>query len=166
MTIYFTGGKSNGNNKRFFTRGYVQRILRWAYHNQANSESSDLGNFQFINLLYDARFEGMEVDVQTLALLQQLPNGFKSVTRSKANLFTIRDKPIEYGWHVDTDIDNFKTLLYYINTNNGGTAFETGEFVKSEQNTAVVVDGNIPHQSVGQTDTNVRLLININYLEA
>ena len=112
--------------------------VRWAYHNQANSESSDLGNFQFINLLYDAR----------------------------ANLFTVRDEPIEYGWHVDTDIDNFKTLLYYINTNNGGTAFETGEFVKSEQNTAVVVDGNIPHQSVGQTDTNVRLLININYLEA
>ena len=64
--------------------------VRWAYHNQANSESSDLGNFQFINLLYDARFEGMEVDVQTLALLQQLPNGFKSVIRSKANLFTIR----------------------------------------------------------------------------
>jgi hypothetical protein len=139
--------------------------VRWAYHNQANSESSDLGNFQFINLLYDARFEEMEVDVQTLALLQHLPNGFKSVIRSKANLFTIRDEPIEYGWHVDTDIDNFKTLLYYINTNNGGTAFETGEFVKSEQNTAVVVDGNIHHQSVGQTDTNVRLLININYLE-
>ena len=41
--------------------------VRWAYHNQANSESSDLGNFQFINLLYDARFEGMEVDVQNLS---------------------------------------------------------------------------------------------------
>ena len=23
--------------------------VRWAYHNQANSESNDLGNFQFIN---------------------------------------------------------------------------------------------------------------------
>ena len=154
-----------GMFKEFYSVYTGKDRIRWAYHNQANTKSEASGNFQFINLLYDARIKEMKVDIQTRAVLQYLPNGYKSVIRSKANLFTIRDEVIKYGWHVDTELDEFKTLLYYINTNNGGTEFETGEFVKSEENTAVIVDGNIPHQSVGQTDTNVRLLININYLE-
>ena len=62
-------------------------------------------------------------------------------------------------------VDKFKTLLYYINTNNGGTEFENGGFVKSVANRAVIVDGDIKHQSVGQTDEDIRLLININFLE-
>ena len=59
----------------------------------------------------------------------------------------------------------FKILLYYINTNNGGTEFANGDFAKSVANRAVIVDGDIEHQTVGQTDTDVRIIININYME-
>ena len=133
------------------------RQICWAYHNQANPASNDIDNFQFINLLYDYRFDKMKVDVATLALLQHLPNGFKSVIRSKANLFTIRDKQIKYGMHQDLIIENvfdtphynIKTLLYYINSNNGGTEFEIDDnikFVQSKANRAVIVDYSVKHQ--------------------
>ena len=38
-------------------------------------------------------------------------------------------------------------------------------FAKSVANRAVIVDGDIEHQTVGQTDTDVRIIININYME-
>ena len=55
--------------------------------------------------------------------------------------------------------------MYYINPNNGGTEFANGDFAKSVANIAVIVDGDIEHQTVGQTDTDVRIIININYME-
>ena len=37
--------------------------------------------------------------------------------------------------------------------------------IRDSANRAVIVDGDIEHQTVGQTDTDVRIIININYIE-
>ena len=129
---------------------YMSNKVKWEYVNVANPAADKIGMFSFNNMIYDM-----------------------AIIRAKANLFTIRDESIKYGWHYDLvqendiqkPLDNFKTLLYYINNNNGGTEFENDKFVQSKANRAVIVDGNVKHQSVGQTDTNVRLNININYME-
>jgi len=53
-----------------------------------------------------------------------------------------------------------------VNTNNGGTAFENGKFVKSEQNKLVTFPMNLKHRTVPHTDFSyARIVININYIK-
>ena len=40
-----------------------------------------------------------------------------------------------------------------------------GKFIESVANRAAIVDGDIKHQTIGQTDADVRIIININYME-
>jgi len=58
-----------------------------------------------------------------------------------------------------------KIAILYLNTNNGGTQFKDGEFVKSEANRCVIADGDALHAGVWQTDTKLRFVLNINYEE-
>ena len=85
----------------------------------------------------------------------------KSFIRIKANCITMTDKHVLHGFHNDYD-DNV-TDIYYVNTNNGYTEFETGEKIKSIKNRLVVFDSNIKHRGTTQTDTHVRVNINFNY---
>ena len=148
---------------------YTTNKVKWEYVNVANPSADYVGMFSFNNMLYDIR-----MPTNTIAKeLQYLLKDNMKLIRAKANLFTIRDESVKYGWHydlvqennVEKPLDNFKTLLYYINNNNGGTEFENDKFVQSKANRAVIVDGDVKHQSVGQTDANIRLNININYVE-
>ena len=70
-------------------------------------------------------------------------------------------------YHTDFEnIENGLTSIYYVNTNNGGTAFENGKFVKSEQNKLVTFPMNLKHRTVPHTDNNYeRIVININYIK-
>tara|TARA_R110000851_G_C12762432_1_gene533221 strand:+ start:31 stop:567 length:537 start_codon:yes stop_codon:yes gene_type:complete len=154
---------------------YMSNKVKWEYVNVANPAADKIGMFSFNNMIYDMRFHppGDKSYLTKCEDLHHLVKNNMAIIRAKANLFTIRDESIKYGWHYDLvqendiqkPLDNFKTLLYYINNNNGGTDFENDKFVQSKANRAVIVDGNVKHQSVGQTDTNVRLNININYME-
>ena len=64
--------------------------------------------------------------------------------------------------HVD-DVIPHMVGLYSVNNNNGYTLFEDGTKVKSVENQMVIFDGSRKHCSVAQTDTNVRVNININF---
>ena len=67
-----------------------------------------------------------------------------SLLRCKVNLYTKKSK--------------------HINTNNGYTLFKNKEKAPSVENTMVLFDGQREHCSVTQTDENVRINININYI--
>jgi hypothetical protein len=56
-----------------------------------------------------------------------------------------------------------KVALFYINTNNGYTLFKNGDRVPSVENRMLLFDGSNLHSSVTQTDTKLRINININY---
>jgi len=58
-----------------------------------------------------------------------------------------------------------KTCCYYLNSNNGGTAFQTGEFVQSQANRAVVFPQPLEHAGVWCTDKKLRFVLNFNYYE-
>ena len=73
-------------------------------------------------------------------------------------------------WHNDLDTHphdhESKTCILYLNRNNGGTKFkESGEFVQSEPNRAVIFPGNLYHAGVWCTDKKLRFVLNINYVE-
>ena len=84
--------------------------------------------------------------------------------RAKANLYTQNNNQIKHNFHIDDKDNKHQVALYSINTNNGYTEFEDGTIVKSLANQICLFDGKLKHRSVTQTDTNIRINININYL--
>jgi hypothetical protein len=89
------------------------------------------------------------------------------VVSSKMNLNVMRDDHFPIGtFHVDRVIPGgiHKTAIFYLNTNDGFTKFETGKIVKSEANRIAIFDGNINHHGYTCTDAQTRIILNLNYL--
>ena len=87
---------------------------------------------------------------------------FKYLMRSKVNLYTKKSEFIQTGMHIDLDTSHM-VALYSVNTNNGYTLFEDGTKIESVENQMAIFDGSRKHCSVAQTDTNIRVNININF---
>ena len=132
----------------------------WNYHAGVTSEKDN--NFYFTNLLLDRTQSDTWVspfyhDVAG-PILGQL--NFNTVTRIKLNLYTNLGYHQKHGFHVDFQ-HNHKVLLYSLNTCNGYTEFADGEKVPSIANQAYIFDGKREHQSVTQTDAQIRVNVNI-----
>lgn len=86
--------------------------------------------------------------------------------RVKLNLNPKQETNNQLGdYHSDfTFTSNYKTGIYYLNSNNGYTSFETGEKVESVANRLVIFDGNIKHVGHSCTDKNARFVLNLNWL--
>jgi len=95
-----------------------------------------------------------------------------NIERAKINCYPRMQKNLKSDRHIDQSYKHI-VALYSVNTCNGGTIFHEEEaknihtkpkplFIPSVKNTLILCDGNIPHQSVGQTDTKLRLNINLN----
>jgi hypothetical protein len=85
------------------------------------------------------------------------------ILRIKANLNPRQVENAQLGqMHVDYTYD-CKTAIYYVNTNDGYTKFETGEIIKSVENRLVVFDANCNHVGYTCTDEKVRVVVNFNY---
>ena len=89
-----------------------------------------------------------------------------SISRFKANC-NYRTSEQTVGWYhtdyTDERKDKLTTSIFYINTNNGGTKFEDDTFVNSVSNRMVTFDCSLKHAPVSCTDSNRRIVININY---
>ena len=140
----------------------------WCFTNYIN-ESNIKDTFAFADLkvqyyevVKNPNFNYVDFIMKELKK-RNLSNTFE-VTRAKANLFLKNDTQIKYGHHYDLeDSENYETIIYYVNNNNGGTEFEDGTFIKQKENRALIIYGKQLHQSVGQTDELRRINININY---
>ena len=90
----------------------------------------------------------------------------KVLIKMKLNLNPRRSTVMEHGFHVDNDLPKAKTAVFYFNDNNGYTKFEkTGEKVYSKENRIVIFDNNLKHTGTTCTDTNRRVVMNINFYE-
>jgi hypothetical protein len=88
----------------------------------------------------------------------------------RANCTQRTDENYRSQWHTDLgshpDEGVAKTAILYLNANNGGTKFkETGEFVQSAANRAVIFPEGMEHAGVWCTDKKLRFVLNINYTE-
>ena len=83
------------------------------------------------------------------------------ILRIKANLYTNQNKVVKFGKHIDNRFEpEFFSAVYYVNSNNGKT-YIGKKGVPSVANSIVVFDGQTPHYGTVQTDTPVRLLVNV-----
>jgi hypothetical protein len=121
----------------------------WTFTTNLNSNSKE-GDYQFSCELPSNSF-----------LLK--PFNLNNIIRAKINFFGRYETNKGLGMHRDLlDDDNYSTAIFYLNTNNGGTRFEN-DFVQSVANRLVLFDGPLYHETVVQTDSNIRMLFNINY---
>ena len=123
-------------------------------------------NYQFSSLFYafddgtGNPMRGPRFDV-VIPLIKELK--MNSVIHIKANLTVRSPKIIEHGYHTDHPYYPAKTAVYYVNTNNGYTLFETGDRVESVANRIVIFDSNIKHTGTTCTDKFNRIVINMNW---
>ena len=88
--------------------------------------------------------------------------GAKECTRIKANL-TFKTPTIELSEY-HSDYDDMKTAIFYINTNNGYTEFESGVRVSSVANRVCIFDSNLRHRGTTHTEGDQqRIVVNFNY---
>ena len=93
------------------------------------------------------------------------------IYRIKANLEKYSgSKKYEGEFHWDWQFQeekipckNMQTAIFYVNSNNGYTEFETGECINSLANRMVTFPSNIKHRGVTQTNTKERFVINFNW---
>ena len=89
------------------------------------------------------------------------PNTF---VRIKANLVPRADKIYVHGYHCDCMVPLSITGIYYMNTNDGYTAFKDGDKVESVANRIVLFPSHMEHSGTTCTNANSRVALNINFI--
>ena len=135
------------------------KVVPWSYQevvHEAESLVPDIDNFQFsYTILPDTKFYGC-----LIPLFDKM--NMEVHFRVKINLNPKAHKVFEHGYHIDIPTPS-KTAIFYLNTNDGYTAFETGEKVESVANRLVLFDSHIKHTGTTCTNQKARLVLNINY---
>ena len=125
----------------------MSRVFFSSYYSQSQESGFDKEYLPYFYPLLDKVVDG----------------GF--LLRVSLNLTFATPNPYVSEFHVDTDVPNSSTCVYYLNTNNGGTKFQkSGEIVQSQRNRCVIFPSHFSHAAVNTTDTKLRWVLNINYL--
>jgi hypothetical protein len=86
------------------------------------------------------------------------------IIQVRANLLLKKEKSFQSNFHKDYNF-NCNTSILYINTCNGYTVLDKIKQIKidSEENKMLILNSQIEHASVSQTDVERRIVINFNY---
>ena len=88
---------------------------------------------------------------------------FNNLLRARINLYTRKHEAVMSNMHRDIE-EEHTVALYYLNSNNGVTVFREGKRIPSVANQMLIFDGKLYHAVIPQTDTKLRVNINLNIL--
>jgi len=132
------------------------------FYNSFTGNINDRSNFLFYHYLFKDNLQESDFfNLILVPILSKLDCSF--LIRAKINLYTKKEQQIETDFHVDQTYKH-KVAIFSVNSNNGFTLFEDGRKITSEENQIAFFEGDLKHCSVNQTDENVRINININYI--
>ena len=135
----------------------------WYYNETVDYIDENTNKFQFVHNFIQLEEGQISNSLRALSpLLNKLD--MRHLLKLKANCNPRGDGSNIGNYHIDVGVPTALTAVYYINTNNGGTEFKNGEFVKSLENRIVIFDSAMAHRGVSCTDAKVRVLTNINYI--
>ena len=152
-------------------------ILNWKYNDEkvnVQQKKGEQNDYQFTHLFYNFHSlqETRHVTSPQIDFLIPLVKKLRFIAlyRIKANLEPLKTDRYKSHYHYDVAMDGkpcpfMTTGIYYVNTNDGYTEFETGDKVKSIANRFVKFPSDILHRGVSQLDTKVRCVLNCNYFE-
>ena len=135
------------------------KIFPWYFYPAMVKDGDD--KFQFLHVFYQPgvgpNSDHIELFTNFMTMI-----GAKKCKRIKANLTLRTSTPKESLFH--TDYNDIKTAIFYINTNNGYTEFESGVRVSSVANRVCIFDSNLEHRGVSHTEGDYqRVVVNFNY---
>ena len=136
----------------------------WYYKEYQTNQRKDNSYF------YHLFFSNCNINSNHYGILNPILNLIKpiSLINVRANLIINRPNS-NSNYHMDTYKSknyNYKTAIFYINTNNGYTEFkEDNEKVESIANRIVIFPAELYHRAVGQTDKDRRIVINFNFYD-
>ena len=116
-------------------KGIMGSEFPWFYNPHvltAAGEDEDNQGYQFTNLLYKQNHGPVSEGYNFIIPILQRLDTPNIIIRAKINLNPRDNKHTMLGgYHTDHPFNNAKTAIYYVNTNNGWTEFDTGEVVES-----------------------------------
>jgi len=123
-----------------------------------------LDQYQFVHTFFDISKPSLQNYSNFLTPLFSKLQA-KYILRVKANLRPRTTQGVLSDYHVDMSL-NQQTAIYYLNTNNGYTKFQDSTFddVPSVANRLLTFYGGLKHCGCSATDSNYRILLNINYI--
>ena len=136
----------------------------WYFSDSIANQKRGLDQFQFCHLFYDISKPYLQNYSNFLTPLFNKLQA-KYILRVKANLRPRTTQGVLSDYHVDMSL-NQQTAIYYLNTNNGYTKFQQNDYddVKSVANRLLTFDGSLKHCGCSATDSNYRIVVNINYI--
>jgi len=128
---------------------------------------TELDKFQFLHPFYESN-QPVSSQLEHLDCILQLiqPN---AIVKIRANLLTRLPNIVENPFHTDLQDwpeekqKQWKTSIFYVNTNNGYTILEDGTKVESVANRMLTFPTNMKHTGTSCTDKQTRIIINFNY---
>ena len=135
------------------------------YHDKIVGDESvnETNDFMFNRVFFDKNKQHSDYfNFIMMPILGKLNLNY--LIRAKLNCYVKKEKHVHTKMHVDYD-SSHTVGLFSFNTCNGYTFFnDTNEKIKSIENQMIIFDGNRKHCSVSQTDSNLRINVNINFI--
>tara|TARA_B100002019_G_scaffold205384_1_gene178143 strand:+ start:7058 stop:7552 length:495 start_codon:yes stop_codon:yes gene_type:complete len=136
--------------------------FKWTYNSgTVFSDKESLTDFQFVHDFYTPISGRVSDQFHLIDPLIDLMN-VKCLIRVKANLNTYTENIVERDYHTDFDIGGL-TAIYYINTNDGYTQFDSGEKIDSVSNRLLIFNSSKLHRGTTTSNSKSRVVINFNY---
>lgn len=141
----------------------------WVLHEKSYPEGNaceERFNYQFVHIFYQSPTYTSQNLTAINPIIKRIPH--QLFIRIKANITTAAENLQIYGYHVDIP-DSLakisKTAIFYINSNNGFTLFESDkQKVESIENRLVIFDSTDRHSGTNCTDQKYRAVINFNFI--
>jgi len=133
-------------------------IFPWFYRDH---QAGNCDKPYFTHSFYNKIVTSSAFDLHIVPILEKL----KCVqpVEIRANLILNYNKHITSTFHTDTKL-KCKTAILYMNNCDGYTIIDDKE-VKCEKNKIVIFDSTIKHAGVSQTNTEKRIVLNLNYFD-
>ena len=144
---------------------HLQRMMLdhnfpWLYNAEVANRGEVNDHFYFTHNLFDNYKPTSSIFEEFIPFFKQLE--MNALIRARGLLYTNQGRQIAHEKHTDYNFPH-KTVVFYMNTNNGYTEFEDGTKVESVENRIVFFDGSIPHNSSTCTDQKIRVVVSLNY---
>ena len=149
----------------------LQAPIFKAYESTALETSNNVYDVMMNKVLFCSRygkFVKPDYDEKYLPYFYPILDNLSDILflqRVSLNLTFATSNPYISDYHIDSNIKDSFTCIFYLNSNNGGTIFkESGELVQSQRNRLVRFHSPIEHAAVNTTNTKLRWVLNINYI--
>ena len=134
----------------------------WYHMPSVSGPESDDGTY-FIHTIYAQNAPNSASFNNFIPLIEKIQP--YAINRIKVNFYPTTNEIVEHNFHVDEEFTHHGAI-FYLNTCNGKTIFESGEIIDSVENRLLLFDPSEPHKSTTCTDHEFgRYNINMNFFE-